>query len=88
MPLATVENMVRQNDAAMRRNPVVKADNLYYLYPHHMVANPLMFADFNRLSIRHRRLPLRRQSVCLSLKDGMLVRDVRKRTEYPIDAGH
>ncbi len=89
VPLATVENMVRQNDAAMRRNPVVKADNLYYLYPHHMVANPLMFADFNRLSIDdivgYRYVV---ESVCLSLKDGMLVRDVRKRTEYPIDAGH
>ncbi len=84
--LATVENMVRETDAAMRQHPAVKNGNLYYLYPHHMVANPLVFAEFNRLSIDdivgyHYVV----DSVCLGLSEGRLVRDVRKRTDYAID---
>ena len=35
----------------MRLHPLVKAFNLYYLYPHHMVPNPLMFRSFNNLRI-------------------------------------
>jgi hypothetical protein len=82
----TVRDMVREHDAAVRLNPAVKNDNLYYFYPHHMVANPMMFADFNALKIddivgyRYRV-----DSVCLSLKDGRLVRDVRKSSEFKID---
>jgi len=84
--LDTVRDMVRRHDAAVRLHPAVKNDNLYYFYPHHMVANPMVFADFNALKIddivgyRYRV-----DSVCLSLKDGRLNRDVRKTTEYPID---
>jgi hypothetical protein len=73
----------------MRIHPAVKNLNLYYLYPNHMPANPLMFSDFNRLTIgdivgyRYRV-----ESVCLGLHNGVLTRDVRKRTEMPIDVQH
>ena len=84
--LGTVESMVRESDAAMRRSPLVKNANLFYLYPHHMVSNPLMFGTFNRLSMNdivgYRYVV---ESVCLHLQDGRLVRDVRKRTEDQID---
>ena len=84
--LPTVEAMVQQTDAAMRAHPLVKRDNLYYFYPHHMVANPLVFGAFNRLSmgdiVRYHYVV---DSVCLSLKDGVLVRNVRRTTDVPID---
>jgi hypothetical protein len=81
-----VENMIRETDAAMRAAPLVKNDNLYYLYPHHMLANPLIFRNFNGLSMKdivayHYVV----ESVCLGLKDGHLTRDVRKTTDYPVD---
>ncbi len=86
--LPAVESMVRGADAAMRRHPIVKNDNLYYFYPYHMVANPMMFAAFNRLKIgdivRYHYVV---ESVCLGLKHGKLVRDVLKRTDFPIDVG-
>jgi hypothetical protein len=86
--LATVERMVRQTDAAMRRHPFVKDANLYYVYPHHMIANPLVFEPFNALSmndiVRYHYVV---DSVCLSLRDGHLVRNVRKTTDIPIDVG-
>ncbi|MDB5396466.1 MAG: hypothetical protein JWM91_3972 [Rhodospirillales bacterium] len=87
--LDTVESMVREGDAAMRRTPLVKDANLFYFYPHHMVANPLMFGAFNRLSMNDivgYRYSV--ESVCLSLRAGRLVRDVRKRTDYEIDVSH
>ncbi len=84
--LATVESMIREGDAAMRRSPAVKDANLFYLYPHHMVSNPMMYGAFNRLSmddiVGYR---YRVDSVCLGLKDGQLTRDVRKTTEFGID---
>jgi hypothetical protein len=84
--LPAVENMVRATDAAMRRHPIVKNDNLYYFYPYHMVANPMMFAAFNRLRIgdivRYHYVV---ESVCLGLRHGKLVRNVLKRTDFPID---
>jgi hypothetical protein len=84
--LDTVENMIREGDAAMRRTPFVKDANLFYLYPHHMVANPLMFREFNSLSVNDivgYRYTV--ESVCLSLHDGRLARDVRKRSDYEIN---
>ncbi|HMH66134.1 MAG TPA: hypothetical protein VK515_11130, partial [Rhizomicrobium sp.] len=84
--LPSIFQMVRQTDAAMRRHPAVKDMNLYYVYPHHMVANPALFGDFNRLRIgdivRYHYIV---DSVCLHLQDGALVRDVRKTTDYPIN---
>jgi hypothetical protein len=81
-----VETMIRETDAAMRGAPLVKNDNLYYLYPHHMLANPLMFKDFNRLSmddiVAYHYIV---DSVCLGLADGRLTRDVRKTTDYAVD---
>lgn len=81
-----VMQMVRETDRAMREKPAVKQDNLYYLYPHHMMANPWMFKEFNALSMDdivgyHYVV----DSVCLGLKDGHLTRDVRKTTDTPID---
>jgi hypothetical protein len=84
--LDTVETMVRNGDAAMRRTPFVKDLNLFYLYPHHMVANPLMFREFNHLSVNDivgYRYSV--ESVCLSLDHGRLARDVRKRSDYEIN---
>jgi hypothetical protein len=84
--LATIESMIREGDAAMRRSPAVKDANLFYLYPHHMVSNPMMFDAFNRLSMNDivgYRYSV--ESVCLGLKDGRLTRDVRKRTDFEID---
>jgi len=86
--LDTVKTMVQQTDAAMRRLPSIKDVNLYYVYPHHMVANPLMFEPFNALTmndiVRYHYIV---DSVCLSLRNGHLVRDVRKTTDIPIDVG-
>jgi len=84
--LATIESMVREGDAAMRRATLVKNANLFYLYPHHMVSNPMMYGAFNSLSmddIVGYRYSV--ESVCLGLKDGKLTRDVRKRTDFEID---
>jgi hypothetical protein len=82
---SAVDNRVREIDAAMRRHPLVKSANLYYFYPHHMVANPLLYRDFNRLGVDdivgYRYVV---ESVCLRLEDGHLVRDVHKRTERVI----
>jgi hypothetical protein len=51
-----------------------------------MLANPLIFRNFNGLSMKdivayHYVV----ESVCLGLKDGHLTRDVRKTTDYPVD---
>jgi hypothetical protein len=87
--LETVRDMGRETDAAMRRHPLIKNANLYYAYPHHMVANPLSFAAFINLSIDDiARYHYVVESVCLSLRDGALARDVRKRTDYTIDVRH
>jgi hypothetical protein len=84
--LPSIFTMVRQTDTAMRQHPAVKDMNLYYIYPHHMVGNPAVFGDFNRLKIgdivRYHYIV---DSVCLHLKDGALVRDVHKTTDYPIN---
>lgn len=83
-----LDEWIRGVDRAMRRHPAVKNANLYYLYPHHMVANPLVFREFNRLKIEdivgYRYVV---ESVCLSLDEGRLKRDVRRRTEHEIELG-
>ena len=81
-----VTQMVQETDRAMREAPTVKKNNLYYLYPHHMLANPWLFKEFNALSMDdivgyHYVV----DSVCLGLKNGHLTRDVRKTTDTPID---
>lgn len=84
--LPSIFNMVRQTDAAMRRDPSVKNLNLYYIYPHHMIANPFLFGPFNHLRINDIvRYHYIVDSVCLHLHDGHLVRDVRKSTDIPIN---
>ena len=84
--LKDMENLVRDTHSFMVRHPYIKNDNLYYLYPHHMQPNPWVFREFNRLNIEdivgYKYVV---ESVCLTLRDGQLVRDVRKRDEYRFD---
>jgi hypothetical protein len=84
--LQSVEDLVHQTDRLMREHPAVKDLNLYYLYPHHMLPNPWMYTAFNGLKmddiVGYEYVI---DSVCLNLRDGKLVRDVRKRSIFPID---
>jgi hypothetical protein len=86
--LASIRRLVAQTDAAMRAHPAVKDWNLYYLYPHHMMANPALFSGFNHLKIgdivRYHYVV---DSVCLGLRDGRLARTVRKTSDIPIHVG-
>ncbi len=86
--LNAVERLVHNTDSFMRRNPAVKNDNLFYLYPHHMQSNPFVFSQFNHLSIDdivgYKYVV---DSVCLGMDHGRLKRDVRKHTEYEIGLG-
>ena len=83
--MQAVERLVRTAHQLMTENPAIKAYNLYYWYPHHMVAHPWLFTEFNNLRIDdivgYRYIV---ESVCLTLRDGHLRRDVKKRTEVPI----
>jgi len=84
--MQSVENLVRRTDRFFRANPWVKENNSFYAYPHHMLSNPWMYPEFNKLRMDdivayHYMV----DSVCLSLAEGKLVRDVRKRTDYRID---
>jgi hypothetical protein len=70
----------------MRRHPIIKNDNLYYFYPHHMLPNPWVFTEFNRLGIEDIvAYKYEVDSVCLSLEDGRLVRDVKRASDFYID---
>jgi hypothetical protein len=83
--MEAVEKLVRETDHFFRVNPWVKENNSFYAYPHHMLSNPWMYPEFNKLTIDdivayHYVV----DSVCLGLAEGKLVRDVRKRTDYRI----
>jgi hypothetical protein len=83
--MEAVENLIRETDRFFRANPWVKDDNSFYAYPHHMLSNPWMYPEFNKLRmddiVAYHYVV---DSVCLSLVEGKLVRDVRKRTDYRI----
>lgn len=83
--LEQILGFMRKTHAFMKEYPFIKADNLYYFYPQHMLPNPFVFREFNRLKIddivAYKYVV---ESVCLSLKNGKLVRDVRKRDEYEV----
>jgi hypothetical protein len=84
--LDATEDLVRNVDSMMRRHPVIKNYNLYYFYPHHMLPNPWVFTEFNRLRIDDIvGYKYRVESVCLSLENGHLVRDVRKASDFSIN---
>ncbi len=86
--LKAVETLVHNTDSFMRRNPAVKNDNLFYLYPHHMQSNPFVFREFNHLSINDIiGYKYAVDSVCLGMDHGRLKRDVRKHTEFTIGLG-
>lgn len=81
-----VRDLVRRTDRLMRTNPRLKSDNLYYFYPHHLPSNPLAYTEFNRLKINDIiGYDYVVDSVCLSLENGQLVRDVRKSSRIPIN---
>jgi hypothetical protein len=83
--LPQVLKFIRKTDRFMRDHPYIKAYNLYYFYPQHMLPNPFVFTDFNRLEINdivaYKYVV---DSACISLDNGKLVRDVRKRNEYEV----
>ena len=84
--MGSVDRLVRETDAFMRRYPAIKNDNLYYFYPHHMQPNPWVFTEFNRLKIDdiigYKYVV---DSVCLDLKGGALQRNVKARAEFRFD---
>jgi hypothetical protein len=83
--LQAMQNLIRNADRFMRDHPAVKNYNLYYLYPHHMLPNPPMFSEFNKLTMEDIvGYYYVVDSVCLSLKDGKLHRDIRKHWEIPV----
>jgi hypothetical protein len=84
--MEAVEKLIRETDRFFRANPWVKDNNSFYAYPHHMLSNPWMYPEFNKLPmddiIAYHYVV---DSVCLSLVEGKFARDVRKRTDYRID---
>jgi hypothetical protein len=83
--LDQVLGFIRKTHFFMKDHPFIKENNLYYFYPQHMLPNPFVFTEFNRLKIddivAYKYVV---DSVCLSLDNGKLVRDVRKRDEYEV----
>jgi hypothetical protein len=84
--MEAVEKLVRKTDGFFRTYPWVKNSNSFYGYPHHMLSNPWLYGEFNKLTmddiVAYHYVV---DSVCLGLAEGKLVRDVRKRTDYRID---
>jgi hypothetical protein len=84
--LASVNRLVHETHDFMRRYPAIKNNNLYYLYPHHMPPNPWIFTGFNRLQLEdivgYKYVV---ESVCLTLRNGALVRNVKHHTEFRFD---
>jgi hypothetical protein len=75
--LSAVSKMVNKTDRFARAHTWFKNLNTFYLYPHHMVPNPVMFREFNQLKINDIKGYLYRiDSVCLSLQQGQLNRKV------------
>ncbi|MET4605221.1 hypothetical protein ABIB90_004716 [Bradyrhizobium sp. JR4.1] len=83
--MEAVEKLVRETDRFFRVYPWVKDNNSFYAYPHHMLSNPWLYGEFNKLTmddiVAYHYVV---DSVCLGLVEGKLVRDVRKRTDYRI----
>ncbi|MBR0903926.1 hypothetical protein [Bradyrhizobium liaoningense] len=82
--MAAVEKLVRETDRFFRFYPWVKDNNSFYAYPHHMLSNPWLYSEFNKLRIDdivayHYVV----DSVCLGLADGKLVRDASKANGLP-----
>lgn len=81
-----VQNLIRRTDHFFRANPWVKESNGFYAYPYHMLSNPWMYPEFNKLRmddiVAYHYVV---DSVCLNLAEGKLVRDVRNRTDYRIE---
>ena len=70
----------------MAGHPVVKDAVLFYMLPHHMFSNPFGYAAFNQLRMSDiAKYHYIVESVCLDLADGVLVRNVKHRSEFTID---
>ena len=86
--LDAVQRMITGADQYARERPWFKNWNTYYFYPHHMVPNPFEYQAFNGLRMSDIvAYDYRVDSVCLSLKDGKLQRDVRKTWSVRVPAG-
>ena len=84
--LAAVKSLVRNTHALMIAYPLIKDAGLFYLFPQHMFSDPFYYRDFNNISLKDVvRYKYVVDSVCLNLKDGVLIRDVHNKSEYPID---
>jgi hypothetical protein len=83
--LEQVLGFIQRTHQFMKDHPYIKENNLYYFYPQHMLPNPFVFTEFNRLKIddivAYKYVV---DSACLSLDNGKLARDVRKRNEYEV----
>ena len=87
--LSAIAMLVKNTHVFMTTYPFMKNAGLFYLLPHHMFSDPFYYREFNHISVRDIvRYRYVVDSVCLSLKDGVLARDVQKRSEYPIDVQH
>jgi len=83
--LDAVRNLVLSTDRFAREHPWFKTWNTYYYYPHHMLANPFDFTAFNAMKVDDIvSYTYSVDSVCLGLKDGRLVRNVKDHWEYRI----
>ena len=85
--LESVRNLVLSTDQFARNHPWYKKWNTYYYYPHHMVPNPFEYAAFNSVNLNDIvAYTYVVDSVCLSLRNGRLFRDVREHWEHRIPA--
>ena len=83
--LDAVRDLALFTDRFAREHPWYKDWNTYYYYPHHMMPNPLDFSAFNAMKIDDIVSYIYTvDSVCLGLKDGRLVRNVKQHWEYRI----
>ena len=81
--LDAVRDLALFTDRFAREHPWYKDWNTYYYYPHHMMPNPLDFSAFNAMKIDDIVSYIYTvDSVCLGLKDGRLVRNVKQHWEY------
>jgi hypothetical protein len=83
--LPAVAHMITETDRFARSHPWFKSLNSFYFYPSHMMPNPFDFAAFNRLKINDIvGYVYRVDSVCLTLENGRLQRNVKNHWETHI----
>jgi hypothetical protein len=84
--LGAVSRLIQETHDFMLHYPAIKNYDLFYLYPHHLQPNPLVFREFDRLQMEdivgYKYVV---ESVCLILHNGGLVREVKNRSEFRFD---